>query len=167
MMSDGSSRGFSGFARRAIYQPVARAVAIIPNRHSSSIDQAMVKPSHGPPVRSPYARGPSAWGIATDSSASVSTQPRKRRQIIMDAMSMATGPLPSSPRFHPKYWPETTMPTPSAQMSITRSFFWSGLCFFSTWIADMEKSPTKNTSRSNGVDVPYFDGAVVAGGGKA
>jgi hypothetical protein len=46
-------------------------------------------------------------------------------------------------------------------------FFLERFLFFSTWIDDMEKSLTKNTSRSNGVYVPYFDGAVVAGGGKA
>src|SRR5262245_61521640 len=61
--------------------------------------------------------------MATANSARVSTQTRNSRQTMREASNIPTGPPPSSPEFQPKYCPQTTMPTPSAQRSSTPSGF--------------------------------------------
>ena len=99
--------------------PVAIAVPIVANSDSRNIDQPMTKPNHGPTARRPYASGPPANGIATDSSDNASTHIMYRAQTKSDASSMPIGPPSFSPGFQPKYSPVMTTPTPKAQMCKT------------------------------------------------
>src|SRR4051812_32771415 len=63
--------------------------------------------------------------MATANSDKVSAQTRNSKHTIREANNIPTGPPPRSPAFQPKYCPQTTIPTPSAQMSNPRSGFFS------------------------------------------
>src|SRR6058998_3741275 len=99
-----------------MYPPVAIAVPIVANRHSRNIDHPITNPSHGPTARRPYASGPPANGMATDSSDNANTQAMYNAQTNSEAISIPTGPATPSPPFQPKYSPVMTAPTPSDQI---------------------------------------------------
>src|SRR5438445_9185444 len=98
---------------KKMYPPVAMAVPMVANSDSKNIDQPMKKPSPGPTARRPYANGPPANGIATDSSDRHNTQAMYKAQTNKEAKSMPIGPPSLSPGFQPKYSPVMTTPTPN------------------------------------------------------
>src|SRR5215470_14769795 len=98
-----------------MYPPVAIAVPIAAKSASRNIDQPITKPNPGPTARRPYASGPPANGIATDSSLSASTHIRYSAHTNNEASNMPIGPPSFRPGFQPKYSPVMTAPTPIAQ----------------------------------------------------
>src|SRR5262245_12691438 len=108
-----------------MYPPVAMAVPMVAKSAARNIDQPMTNPKAGPTALRPYASGPPANGMATDSSLSARTHIMYSAHTNREARSMPTGPPSFSPWFQPKYSPVMTTPTPSAQTCSTPIGFFS------------------------------------------